>query len=162
MQGASDRLDILLQEAGAALDESSRTVARAADLTGAAQMLRDRLKNRRGLSAARESWATTLENLGQIRIRFRQAASRRKRHLRGRIFLLHMRRIWRAIRFWLLALLLIAALGALIAYFWSSIVSSVSGILSSRDGALPAGSSSEFIGPPAPPALMGSPRGVAP
>ena len=162
MQGASDRLDLLLQEAGAALDESSRTLAGSAELTGAAQTLRTRLKNRRGLSAAREGRARTLENMGQIRMRFRKAASRRKRRLRGRILLLHLRRIWRAIRYWLLALLLIAALAALIAYFWSSIVSAVSGLLSPRVATPPAVSSPEFIGPPAPPALMGSPRGVAP
>lgn len=162
MQGASDRLDLLLQEAGAALDESSRTVAKAAELTVAAQTLRTRLKNRRGLFAAREGRARTLENMAQIRMRFRKAASRRKRRLRGRIFLLYLRRIWRAVRYWLLALLLVAALVALIAYFWSSIVSAVSELLSQRVAMPPAVSSPEFIGPPAPPALMGSPRGVAP
>lgn len=162
MQGASDRLDILLQEGGAALHESSRTLTGAAELRGAAQALRTRLKSRRGLAAARESQARTLANMRQIRLRFQKAASWRKRRLRGRILLLHLRRIWCAIRYWLLALLLIAALAALIAYFWSSIVSAVSELLSPRVAMPPSASSPEFIGPPAPPAAMGPTRGVAP
>lgn len=162
MQMAADRLDIVLQDAGAALDGSAGTLAQAADLTGAATALRARVGRRRGLAAARQGWAGVMANMGQTRGRFRHAAARRKSRLRRRIASLHLLRIWRAVRWWLFGLLLVAAVLSLIAYYWSSIVQTVSALLSPPVVGPPSVQPPDFIGPPAPPATPRPAAGGAP
>ena len=120
-QDSSHRLATLLRAAQVSLDGVDDTLVRSDRLRGWADALRAQLSARQGLDFARRRWGAALFGMQQSRQGFQNAVLHRKARLRRRIRALHLLRFWRAIRLWLLLLLVVAGLIFLLVHFWPQI-----------------------------------------
>lgn len=158
IQRSSERLDALLRTAHASLERSGETLVRVDGLRGLADRLTAQLQRRRGLAAAQGRRHGLLADIARSREDLRRAASQRKKRLRHRILGLHLRGFWRAIRWWLLLAVVIAAFAALtllVLHHWSWISQTVSDLIGARPvdpspTSAPDMQAPDLIGPPAP------------
>lgn len=169
MRLSSERLGAVLVTAHASLESAGETLAQADRLRGLTNHLTAQLRRRPGLAAAQGRRRGILADIAEYFEGFERAASHRKKRLRQRILGLHLRGFWRAIRWWLLLVVVIAAFAALTLFVlrnWSWISQTVFDLIGAApvDPAtpsvpaiqVPAVQAPGFIGPAAP-SVAGAP-----